>query len=80
MYSASYDWRDQHLPTWDDELTQLKKHGIELTAVWFPAGLNEQARVLLDGLFEADVREKGQTMTAAMDRQIGLIADGFRPR
>jgi sugar phosphate isomerase/epimerase len=46
----AYDWRDQHLPTWDEELDQLKKHGIELTALWFPAGLNEQARVLLDGL------------------------------
>ena len=46
----AYDWRDQHLPTWDEELEQLEKHGIELTALWFPAGLNEQAKVLLAGL------------------------------
>ena len=52
----AYDWRDQHLPTWDEELTQLKKHGIELTALWFPAGLNEQAKVLLDGLKRHDVK------------------------
>lgn len=52
----AYDWRDQHLPTWDDELTQLKKHGIELTALWFPAGLNEQAEVLLDGLEKHKVK------------------------
>lgn len=52
----AYDWRDQHLPTWDDELNQLEKHGIELTALWFPAGLNEQAKVLLDGLRKHDLK------------------------
>jgi sugar phosphate isomerase/epimerase len=52
----AYDWRDQHLPTWDDELNQLEKHGIELTALWFPAGLTEQAKVLLDGLKRHNVK------------------------
>ena len=46
----AYDWRDEHLPTFDAELDELAKHGIELTAVWFPDTLNPQARVLLDGL------------------------------
>ena len=46
----AYDWRDEHLPTFDAELSELKKRDIELTAVWFPAALNDQARVLLDGI------------------------------
>jgi len=44
----AYDWRAEHLPTFDEEVRLLKKANIELTAVWFPAGLNADARVLLD--------------------------------
>ena len=33
----AYDWRDEHLPTFDTEVAQLQKNGIDLTAVWFPA-------------------------------------------
>jgi sugar phosphate isomerase/epimerase len=44
----AYDWRAQHLPTFDDEVKELKKRNIELTAVWFPANLGPEARQLLD--------------------------------
>ncbi len=30
-----YDWRAQHLPTFDEELQALKRHGIKLEGVWF---------------------------------------------
>jgi hypothetical protein len=43
----AYDWRAEHLPTFDEEVGLLKKAGIELTAVWFPAGLNDDAKKLL---------------------------------
>jgi hypothetical protein len=46
----AYDWRDQHLPSFGDELDELAKRDIELTGVWFPASLNDQARVLLDAI------------------------------
>ena len=32
----AYDWRAEHLPTFDTEVAELQKHRIELTAVWFP--------------------------------------------
>src|SRR5688500_17387586 len=32
----AYDWRDHHIPEWDEELRQCKSHGIELTAFWAP--------------------------------------------
>ncbi len=35
----AYDWREEHVPTWDDELSALKKHGIELTAFWCSSSL-----------------------------------------
>jgi sugar phosphate isomerase/epimerase len=46
----AYDWRAEHLPTFDRELAALKAHGIELTAVWFPAGVGAEGRALLDTL------------------------------
>lgn len=43
----AYDWRAEHLPTFDEEVTLLKKAKIELTAVWFPANLGPDAQKLL---------------------------------
>ena len=40
----AYDWRAEHLPTFDDEVGLLKKAGIELTAVWFPRTLGATRR------------------------------------
>ena len=33
---VAYDWRDQHIPEWDEELDQYKSHGIELVCFWAP--------------------------------------------
>jgi len=30
----AYDWRAEHVPTFEDEILQLKKHGIEFFAFW----------------------------------------------
>jgi hypothetical protein len=34
---VAYDWRDNHVPQWDEELEQYKAHGIELVGFWAPA-------------------------------------------
>ncbi len=44
----AYDYRAEHLPSFEDELELLKANSIELTAVWFPTQLNDQARFILD--------------------------------
>ena len=31
----AYDWREKHLPTFQDELSALKENQIELKAIWF---------------------------------------------
>ena len=46
----AYDWRAEHLPSFGSELDLLQRYGIELTAVWFPGALNDDARFLLDTL------------------------------
>lgn len=46
----AYDYRAEHVPTFDAELEALKKQGIELTAWWFPPTLNAEARTILEVL------------------------------
>ncbi len=43
----AYDYRAEHVPTFDAEMQALKRHGIELTAWWFPTTLNDEARQIL---------------------------------
>jgi sugar phosphate isomerase/epimerase len=34
LKKLAYDWRAQHVPTFEQEIIALKKHGIEFTAFW----------------------------------------------
>lgn len=43
----AYDYRAEHIPTFDREIEALKRHEIELTAWWFPTRLNDEARHIL---------------------------------
>ncbi|MCU0706917.1 MAG: sugar phosphate isomerase/epimerase [Pirellula sp.] len=43
----AYDYRAEHIPTFEEEILTLKKHGIELTAWWFPTVLNDEAKLIL---------------------------------
>jgi sugar phosphate isomerase/epimerase len=49
---VAYDWRDHHIPEWDEELRQYASHGIELTAFWAP----NRHREILDLFKRHDVR------------------------
>ena len=44
----AYDYREEHIPTWDAELDALQRHHVSLDAWWFPTALNEEARQTLD--------------------------------
>lgn len=52
----AYDWRAEHVPTFDAELDALARHGIKLTAFWFPGSLSKDARTILDLLKRHGVR------------------------
>ncbi len=43
----AYDYRAEHIPTFNAEIEALKKHGVELTAWWFPTSLNDEAKNIL---------------------------------
>lgn len=42
---CAYDWRDEHVPTFEDEIKQYQQHGIEFFAFW---GVHEAAFELFD--------------------------------
>ncbi|MBM4074983.1 MAG: hypothetical protein FJ267_04995, partial [Planctomycetes bacterium] len=44
----AYDYRSEHIPTFDAEIEALKRHHVELTAWWFPTTLNEEAKMTLE--------------------------------
>mgnify|MGYP000943713489 CR=1 FL=1 len=46
----AYDWRSEHVKTFDAEMDALAAKGIRLEAFWFPAVLNTEARQILDVL------------------------------
>jgi hypothetical protein len=56
FHRYAYDWRAEHLPTFEHEVDLLEGAGIALEAVWFPAGLNDDARKILDVLGRKGVR------------------------
>jgi hypothetical protein len=47
----AYDYRAEHVPTFEREIVALKENGIELSAWWFPGVLNDEAKMTL-ALFE----------------------------
>jgi len=45
----AYDWRPKDVPTFDEEVDALKKHGINLVAWWFPTDAGDpNARTILE--------------------------------
>ena len=56
----AYDWRDEHIPTFDAEIDALQKRGISLDAFWFPTNLEPEkqphVKTILDLLERRKVR------------------------
>ena len=38
----AYDWREKHVPSFDDEINALKKHNIKLQSFWYYSGPNPE--------------------------------------
>ena len=44
----AYDWRAEHVASFDTEVATMQQHRIEIVAWWFPTTLNHDARIILD--------------------------------
>ncbi len=53
----AYDYRAEHVPTFDAEMDALKRHRVRLLAWWFPGELNSEARLILEVLKRHDLRQ-----------------------
>jgi len=74
IHRLAYDYRAEHVPSFDEELDQLAKHHIELTAWWFPSQLNDEARLILKVLAKHGVKTQlwvtgGGKPTSSPDEQ-----------
>jgi len=65
-----YDWRAEHLPTFDTEVGLLKKAGITLQGVWFPAGVGKDGETLLAVLKKHDVKTELWVMLPQPDDKL----------
>ena len=84
FHRFAYDWRAEHLPTFDAEITELAKRGIRLEAVWFPGSLGPEARALLDVLRKRGIRTQlwvliGDPTGASREERVAKAADALRP-
>src|SRR5207249_4004296 len=52
----AYDYRAEHISSFDAEMEALKRHHITLLAWWFPTTLNDEARLILDVLKRHQLR------------------------
>src|SRR5688572_17287176 len=80
----AYDWRAEHIPTFDAEVEACQRHGIELTAWWFPTSLNSDAKTILAVLDRHKVRTQlwimgaGEPVKSALDQQQRVQAEAAR--
>jgi len=56
IFKFAYDWRAEHIPTFDEEIETLKRWNIQLSAFWFPGALNDEAKAILDALKRHEVK------------------------
>jgi quinoprotein glucose dehydrogenase len=53
----AYDYRAEHIPTFDAEVEALRAKGIRLLAWWFPGELNDEAKSILRVLEKHGLRD-----------------------
>jgi sugar phosphate isomerase/epimerase len=65
-----YDWRAEHLPTFGSEVELVKKAGIALQGVWFPAGVGKDGEELLRVLKANDIKTELWVMCPQPDAKL----------
>lgn len=56
LQRLAYDWREQDVPRFDEEMETLKAYDIELTAFWHYGAYDARARQILDLLKRHDIQ------------------------
>lgn len=48
LRQLAYDWRNEHVASFDAEVEAMRRHGVAMTAWWFPQTLDDTGRRILD--------------------------------
>lgn len=80
----AYDWRDEHVASFDAEVVAMKRHGIELTAWWMPGTLDANARKIIEVIRRHDIHPQwwvmiGEPAGADPAAKVKAAADQLRP-
>lgn len=83
----AYDWRGEHIATFDEEIEACRRHGVSIDAWWFPGPLNDGARHILDVCRRHDIHPQlwvtgggGPTKSAEEQRErVVQEANRIRP-
>ncbi len=83
----AYDYRAEHIPTFDAEMEALKRHHVRLLAWWFPNTVNDEGRRILEVLKRHGLRGVqlwvmgGGTATKNPEEQLARVeAEALRIR
>jgi len=83
----AYDYRAEHVPSFDAEMEALKRHHVRLLAWWFPGELNAEARLILDVLKRHSLRQVqlwvtggGEPTRSAAEQQARVASEANRVR
>jgi len=80
----AYDWRDEHIPTFDKEVECLKARKIELLAWWFPNKMTRTAKKILEVLKRHDQHPQlwtvlGQPTGTTQEEKVANAVKAIRP-
>lgn len=56
IHKFAYDWRPEHIPTFEAEIDACRRHNIEITAWWFPTTLDKDAQTILGVLKKKNLK------------------------
>jgi sugar phosphate isomerase/epimerase len=83
----AYDYRAEHVPTFDAEMDALKCHHVRLLAWWFPGTLNDEAKLILDVIKRHGLRDVqlwitggGEPTNSAEEQRARVEAEAQRIR
>lgn len=81
IFKFAYDWRAEHIPQFDEEIETMKRWGVAITAWWFPAALNDEARAILAAIERHKIRPElwvsmhGGEIACSPEEQAKRVAD-----
>ncbi len=84
----AYDWRAEHIPTFDAEIAALQKRGVALDAFWGPGVLNADSQRIVDVLKKHGVKAQlwvlidqgaDKATGAEQERRVAAAAAQIKP-